>query len=418
MTRCPLLAQSGHSTTEFQCPLLGVKRTLIERAPMSAFDPKRTSAAQDCLLCKLTRNPISSIANPCCNRVLVSDSRRTPEPLGEAMRRRDFITAIAPSVIALSVDATLRPGHVFAETSFKRPLIACVVGGSKAATERFFGGFVQGMRELGYVEGRDYGLEVGYAEGDLSRIPLLAEELIRLKPDVFVSGTMAGVIAAKKLTDTIPIVSEALTDPVGFGLAASHARPGGNVTGVLLTVEDLPTKLLTLARELLPKARKIGLLVNSTNPTQPLFRGTLETAAAALGDELIVIEVSSRDDLHPAFQRFARDGAKVLVLPQDPMFLNERKRIALFAIAERLPTIFGFRENVEDGGLMSYGTDLNETWRRIATFVDKILKGTKPGDLPMEFPTKLQLVINLATAEALGLVIPPTVLARADEVIE
>jgi putative ABC transport system substrate-binding protein len=259
---------------------------------------------------------------------------------------------------------------------------------------------------------------VRYAEGDVSRIPPLAEELIRLKPDVFVSGTMGGVIAAKKLTDTIPIVSEALTDPVGFGLAASHARPGGNVTGVLLTVEDLPTKLLTLARELLPNARRIGLLVNSTNPIQPLFRGSLEAAAAALGDELIVIEVSSRDDLYPAFQRFARDGAKVLVLPYDPMFLNERKRIALFAIAERLPTVFAFRENVEDGGLISYGTDLSETWRRIATFVDKILKGTKPGDLPMEFPTKLQLVINLATAQALGLVIPPTVLARADEVIE
>jgi len=334
------------------------------------------------------------------------------------MKRRDFITAIAPSVIAWSVDATLRPGYVFAETSFKRPLIACLVGGSKAATERFFGGLAQGMRELGYVEGRDYGFEVRYAEGDVSRTPTLVEELIRLKPDVFVSGTMAGVIAGKKLTDMIPIVSLSLTDPVGFGLAASQARPGGNVTGVLLTVEDLPTKLLALARELLPGARKIGLLVNPINPIQPLFRGSLEAAAAALGDELIVIEVRSRDDLHPAFQRFARDGAKVVVLPQDSMFLNERKRIGLFAIAERLPTIFGFRENVEDGGLLSYGTDLSENWRRMATFVDKILKGTKPGDLPMEFPTKLQLVINLATAQALGLVIPPTVLARADEVIE
>jgi putative ABC transport system substrate-binding protein len=229
---------------------------------------------------------------------------------------------------------------------------------------------------------------------------------------------MAGAIAAKKLTDTIPIVSETLTDPVGFGLAASHARPGSNVTGVLLTVEDVTTKLLALARELRPNARKIGLLVNPINPIQPLFRGSLEAAAAALGDELIVIEASSRDDLYPAFQRFARDGAEVLVLPYDPMFLNERKRIAPFAIAVRLPTIFGFRENVEDGGLISYGTDLRENWRRIATFVDKILRGTKPGDLPLEFPTKLQLVINLATAQALGLVIPPTILARADEVIE
>jgi putative ABC transport system substrate-binding protein len=139
------------------------------------------------------------------------------------MRRRDFITAIGPSVIAWSVDAALRPGHAFAETSFKRPLIACLVGGSKVATERFFGGLAQGMRELGYVEGRDYSFEVRYAEGDVSRIPMLAEELLRLKPDAFVSGTMAGAIAAKKLTGTIPIVSETLTDPVGFGLAASQA---------------------------------------------------------------------------------------------------------------------------------------------------------------------------------------------------
>ena len=334
------------------------------------------------------------------------------------MRRRDFIRAITVPVIAGAVDTTLRPGHAFAETSFKRPLIACLVGGSKAAAERYFGGFPRGMRELGYVEGRDYGFEVHYAEGDFSRIPRLTEGLIRLKPDVFVSGTMAGVIAAKKLTNTIPIVSVVLTDPVGFGLAASHARPGGNVTGVLLTVEDLPTKLLTLTRELLPDARKIGLLVNPTNPTQPILRGSVEAAAAALGDELVAVEVSSRDDLHAAFQRFTREGAKIVVLPVDVMVLNERKRIALFAIAERLPTIFGVRENVEDGGLMSYGTDLDENWHRIATFVDKILKGTKPGDLPMEFPTKLQLVINLATAQALGLVIPPTLLARADEVIE
>jgi len=335
------------------------------------------------------------------------------------MRRRDFIRAIIVSVITGAVDATLRPGRAFAETSSKRPLIACLVGGSRAATERFFGGLAQGMRELGYVEGHNYGFEVRYAEGDVGRIPQLTEELIRLKPNVFVSGTMAGVVAAKKLTDTIPIVSQVLTDPVGFGLAASHARPGGNVAGVLLTVEDLPTKLLALARELLPPdAHKIGLLVNPTNPVQSFFRGSLEPAAGALGDELIVIEVGSRDDLHPAFQRFTREGARILMLPPDLMFLNERKRIALFAMAERLPTIFGWRENVEDGGLMSYGTDLSENWRRIATFVDKILKGTKPGDLPLEFPTKLQLVINLATAQALGLVIPPTILARADEVIE
>ena len=169
--------------------------------------------------------------------------------------RRQFIAV-------LSGAATAWPLSAHAQLALRRPLVACLVGGSKATTERFFGGFSQGMQDLGYSEGRDYGFEVRYAEGDVSHIPPLAEELVRLKPDVIVSGTMAGVIAAKKLTDTIPIVSEVLTDPVGFGVAASHARPGGNVTGVLLTVEDMPTKLVSLAIEMVPGADKIGVLVN------------------------------------------------------------------------------------------------------------------------------------------------------------
>src|SRR5262249_41941769 len=213
-------------------------------------------------------------------------------------------------------------------------------------------------------------------------------ELVRLKPDIIVSGTMAGVIAAKKLTDTIPIVSETLTKPVEFGLAASYARPGGNVTGVLVTVEDLPTKLLALAAEVVPGAKKIGLLVHPDNPVQPVLQRSLDAAVNALGVELTVLEIVSPDDLRAAFQRLARERVKAVVMLPDFMFLNERKRIALFAMAERLPTMFGFRENVEDGGLMSYGTDLRESFRRTAAFVDKILKGAKPGDLPIEFPTK------------------------------
>ena len=274
------------------------------------------------------------------------------------------------------------------------------------------------MRELGYVEGQDYGFEVRYAEGNVSRIPPQIEELVGLKPDIIMPGTMAGVIAAKKLTDTIPIVCANLTNPIEFGVAASYARPGGNVTGVLLTVEDLPTKLLALTLEVVPGANKIGLLDHSDNPTQSVFQRSLDVAVNALGIELNVLKIVSPDDLHTALQRLARERVKaVLVLP-DFMFLNERKRIALFAVAERVPTMFGFRENVEDGGLMSYGTNVRESWRRTASFVDKILKGTKPGDLPIEFPTKLELLINLITAKALDLEIPPTLLARADEVIE
>ena len=297
-------------------------------------------------------------------------------------------------------------------------MVGCVVAGSKTGTERVFGGFLQGMRDLGYVEGQNWILEGRYADGDQTRVQSLAEELVRIKPDVLVSGAAAGVIAFKKFTDTIPIVSPILVDPVGFGLARSHARPAGSVTGVLLTVEDLPSKQLALAVEMIPTARKVGLLVNPGNPTHEAQRPNLEAAAVTLGIELVTLQTRIPDDLHAAFDKLTRERvAMVLVLP-DGLSLNERKRIALLAMAARLPSMFGLRENVEDGGLMSYGIDLRESWRRTAAFVDKILKGTKPGDLPIEFPTKLELVINLTAAKVLRLTVPPTLLARADEVIE
>jgi len=327
------------------------------------------------------------------------------------MKRREFLRTFAAGL-------TLQPFTVFAQTSAKRPLIACFVGGSKGATERYFGGFSQGMRDFGYVEGHDYDFEVRYAGGDHTRSPLLAEELVRLKPDVIVLGTTASTIAVKNLTDTIPIVSAALVDPVGFGWAASHARPGGNVTGMLLTVEDMPSKQVALAVEMVPGVNKIGLLINPANPAHPFLRPGLDVAAKALGVELIALEARSPDDLHAAFQSFTRDRTNIVFALTDAMFLSERKRIALLAIAARLPTMFGNRENVEDGGLMSYGIDLRASWRRVAAFVDKILKGAKPGDVPLEFPTKLELVINLTAAKVLGLTVPPTLLARADEVIE
>jgi ABC-type uncharacterized transport system substrate-binding protein len=327
------------------------------------------------------------------------------------MRRRDVITLLGGAAAAWPLAARAQP-------SAKQPLVVCLVGSSKAAAERYFGGFSKGMRELGYMEGRDYRFEVRYAEGDLARNPLLAEELIRLKPDVIVSGTTAGTIAFKKLTDSIPIVSQALVDPVGFGWAASHARPGGNVTGVLLTVEDLPSKQLAIAVEIVPGVNKIGLMVNPGNAAHQLLRPGLDVAARALGVELIAFEARSPDDLHAAFQRLARDNMNMVLALPDALFLNERKRIALLAVAARLPTMFGTRENVEDGGLMSYGIDLHANWHRVASFVDKILKGAKPGDLPVEFATKLELLINLTVARILGLTITPTLLARADEVIE
>jgi len=327
------------------------------------------------------------------------------------MRRRDFIGLLGGAV-------ALRPLAAFAQGSWTRPLIVISVGGSKARAGWYFGGFLQGMRELGFAEGVDYGLEVRYANGRFDSIPAQMDELVRLKPDIIVSGTMAAALAAKKLTNTVPIVSVTLVDPIGFGMAASQARPGGNVTGVMLMVEDLPTKLLELALETVPGANSIGLLVNPTNPIHPGLQRSLEVAARAHGVELVVSEASTLDDLYAALQRLARGRVKIVLILQDTMFLNERKRIALFAMAQRLPTIFGFREGVEEGALISYGVNLRESWRRAASFVDKILRGAKPGDLPIEFPTKLELLINLITAKALELTIPPTLLTRADEVIE
>jgi putative ABC transport system substrate-binding protein len=327
------------------------------------------------------------------------------------MRRREFIGGFVVATV-------LRPSGGLAQVTPRRPLVAYLVGGAQSAADRYFGGFSQGMRELGYVAGSDYVFDGRYADGDLARVPALVEELVRLKPDVIASGTMAGVTAAKKLTDTIPIVSPSLVDPVGFGFAASYARPGGNVTGVLLTVEDLPRKQLALMVELVPGARKVGVLLNVNNPNNLPQRRSMEVAAHALGVALYPAEVALPEDLHAAFQTMAREEVKAVFALTDAMFLSERKRIALFAAAVHLPTVFAAREHVEEGGLMSYGVDQRETWRRAATFAHKILKGAKPGDLPIEFPTRLQLVINLTTAKALGLDVPQSLLARADEVIE
>jgi putative ABC transport system substrate-binding protein len=323
--------------------------------------------------------------------------------------RREFISGFAASA--------LRPCAGIAQAS-RRPVVACLIAASRAGSERVFAGFLQGMRELGYVQGQNWTLEIRYADGDQTRAPLLAEELVSLKPDVIVSGTMAGVVAFKKLTDTVPIVSPVLIDPVGLGLAGSHARPRGNVTGVLLTVEDLPSKQLALAVEMVPGARKVGLITNPGNPSHAARRDNVEAAAASLGIELLALQARVPDDIHAAFEILARERVATVLAFDDAITFNERKRIALLAMAARLPTMFGLRQHVEDGGLMSYGIEFRVSWHRTAEFVGKILKGAKAGDLPIEFPTKLELVINLTAVKVLGLTVPPTLLARADEVIE
>jgi putative ABC transport system substrate-binding protein len=275
------------------------------------------------------------------------------------------------------------------------------------------------LRELGLVNGQNIELQIRYAGGDVRRVPAIVNELLQLKPDVLVTGTTTGALTAKQVAPFIPVVSAVLTDPIGAGLVASYARPGGNITGILLTLDDLPGKLVELAVQLITPAVRIGMLVNVSNAvTSTVQRRDAEKAAETLGVTLMPVEIRSRNDLEGAFRTFALERAAVVLMLPDAMLLAERRQIAIFAAAARLPSVSGFREEVEAGGLISYGINLRNSYQRAASLVDKILKGAKPADLPVEFPTKLELVVNVATAKAIGLTIPPAILIRADEVIE
>jgi putative ABC transport system substrate-binding protein len=324
------------------------------------------------------------------------------------MTRRDFITLLGGAAAAW-------PCHGLAQPQPKRPLIGFLGASSKSAGARYYSGFALGMRELGYL---DYGFEDRYADGDASRLPLLAEELVRLKPDVIVAPTTPGAVAAKQATANIPIIGVNLTDPVEFGLVTSEARPGTNVTGVLFRLEGMTEKQVEIALDLMPSASKIGILVDVNNPSNMLQRREVEAAAEKSAVNVTALDVRTVDEIGAAIQTFVHERASVVIVLGAALFVNARRRIAAFALASRLPTVYNFREHVEDGGLISYGVDLRQNFRRGAYFVDKILKGAKPADLPVEFPTKVELVVNLTTATAIGLAIPPTLLARADEVIE
>jgi len=327
------------------------------------------------------------------------------------MRRRDFVTLLGSAVATWPLAAR-------AQTSTKRPLIAWLSLGERTSSWVFVEAFLQGMREHGYVEERDFDIVYRFAGGYIERLPSLAEELVRLNPDVILAPASGPAVAAKKATATIPIVTPALADAVHLGLIASESRPGGNVTGITPYVAGLPAKQMELAREVVPSAARIGVLANLSDPKAPPQWQELEAAGRELGVNVVAEDVPTPDDLDGAFQALARQRADVLIVLQTSMLVSERRKIAALAATTRLPAIYGYREHVDDGGLVSYGVDLRACFRRGAYYVHKILKGVPPRDLPVEFPTKLELVINLKTAKALGLTLPPTLLARADEVIE
>ena len=328
------------------------------------------------------------------------------------IRRREFITVLGGAAAWPLATRAQQPKVP------KRALIGFLGGSSKSAGARYYSAFPQGMRELGYVEGRDYLLEERYADGEVGKLSSLALQLVALKPDVIVASSTPATVAARHATASISIVGATITDPVDMGLVASEARPGGNVTGILYRLDGLTGKQMDLALKLVPGATRIGVLDNSSNPVMAVQRRDAELAAAKLGLAAIRVEVQTADQIGPAFQTFQRGNADVVVTQTDATFLTWRRQIAAFALIAHLPTVFGAREHVEDGGLISYGINLIESFRRTAYYVDRILKGESPADLPVELPTKLELVINLATAKALGITVPPTLLALADEVIE
>jgi putative ABC transport system substrate-binding protein len=274
----------------------------------------------------------------------------------------------------------------------------------------------QRLRELGYVEGKNIFVEYRYAEGKPERLPDLAAELVGLKVDVIVT-TGPGILAAKKASPTMPIVFAAAGDPVGSGLVSSLARPGGNITGLSLMAPDLDGKRLELLKEAFPKVARVAFLwvPGSTMGNLPLTN--MEAAAKALGLKLLSLEVRSLDDFESAFARAKRDGAQALITFPHPLIATQRRQVLDFAAKNRLPAMYPASENVEAGGLMSYGPNQAEQWRRAADFVDKILKGTKPAEIPVEQPMKFEFVINLIAAKQIGVTVEPNVLVRADRVI-
>ena len=280
--------------------------------------------------------------------------------------------------------------------------------------------FRQGLRELGWVEGQNIVIDYRSAEGRVDRLPDLAAELVRLKVDIIVAaGGTPPAAAAKSATGTIPIVMIGVGYPVGLGFIASLARPGGNVTGLSFSVgPELFGKELELLKETVPKVRRVAILSNPGNPAHPFNIRELNVAARSLGVQLQFLEARGPNEFDGAFAAMAKERVGALLVLPDGMFNLQRTRLADLAARSRLPAAYGYREHVEAGGLMSYGPSLLDLFRRAATYVDKILKGAKPADLPVEQPTKFELLINLKAAKALGLTIPPSLLARADEVIQ
>jgi putative ABC transport system substrate-binding protein len=325
------------------------------------------------------------------------------------VKRRAFITLIGGA-------AATWPLAAHAQQPAKLPTIGFLGTAAPSAWAPWTAAFVQRLHELGWIEGRTVAIQYRWAEGRAERWAEIATEFVRLKVDVIVSGGNAAV-AAKQASTVVPIVFTMVDDPVGMGLVASLARPGGNVTGLAINQQDLAGKRLALLREVVPGLRRVAILANVEYPFTMREMAEFERAARTLGLEVVPLEIRRAEDIAPAFEAL-KDRAEALYVVGDALVTTHRIRINTLSLAARVPTIYVVREFVEEGGLMSYGPNFPDLFRRAADHVDKILRGTKPGEIPVEQPTKFDLVINLTTAKALGLTIPESFLVRADEVIE
>jgi putative ABC transport system substrate-binding protein len=325
------------------------------------------------------------------------------------MRRRE--------VIGFLVGVASWPLGASAQTPSKLPTIGFLGGQSPSAMRDWVSAFSQRLGELGWSDGRNLAIEYRWAEGRNERAAEIAAEFVRLKVDLIVTGGTANVVAAKDATGLIPIVFAAAGNPVGNGLVASLARPGGNVTGLSNQSTDLAGKQIESLREMIPGLRRLAILANIGTPISVLDLREVQAGAGALGLSVVALEIRRAEDIEPAFAALDHRADALFVSP-DPLVNTHRVRINTLALSARLPTMHTFRESVEAGGLMSYGPNFPELYRRAAALADKILRGARPADIPVEQPTKFDLTLNLTTAKALGLTVPPGLLARADEVIE
>jgi putative ABC transport system substrate-binding protein len=299
-----------------------------------------------------------------------------------------------------------------------RPRIAFLSLGAAQEGATLVAAFADGLRRLGYAEGQNVDIDYRYAAGEVEQLKSLAQDLIALKPDMLVGSEPSAARALKSVAPTLPIVCLALTDALIPDLIASYARPAGTVTGMAQSVEGVTGKLVEVALEIIPGAVRIGFLSNPAGASMRLFAQIVDTAAGARGIAVLTEDVSTAGQLAPAFDRFRRQGTQAVIVPANGLFRVQRAQLAQLALAARLPTISAERQYVEAGLLASYGVNEGENYRRAAGYVDRILKGAKPGDLPVEFPTRVELTINLRTAKALGVDLSPTFVTRADEVIE